>query len=191
MSNIRSKTKFIARALFLISIIIVICCGFDTAQIEGNTVSGAGTLSSDPSFGVMKKNNILWLKIVKSDHELHVMNDNEVIKTYGIATGKNTGQKERVGDLRTPEGNFEVRQIQNSSCWQHDFKDGKGMIKGAYGPWFIRLKCGWKGIGIHGTHDPASIGKSVTEGCIRLKNSDLSDLKNNYITLSMKVLIVK
>ena len=65
------------------------------------------------------------------------------------------------------------------------------MIKGAYGPWFIRLKTPWKGIGIHGTHDPDSIGKDITEGCIRLKNSDLLDLKAKYITLSTKVLIVK
>lgn len=152
--------------------------------------TAAAAVSSDvPVSDLIKDSDSLWLKIVKSEYRLYVMKGDEAIKTYGIATGKNTGQKKRVGDNRTPEGKFEVEQIQNSSGWQHDFKDGKGMVKGAYGPWFIRIKCGWKGIGIHGTHDPDSIGKNATEGCIRLKNPDLVDLKDNYVKLSMKVVI--
>ena len=35
---------------------------------------------------------------------------------------------------------------------------------------------GHKGIGIHGTHDPLSIGTRATEGCIRIKNSELEQL---------------
>jgi lipoprotein-anchoring transpeptidase ErfK/SrfK len=35
----------------------------------------------------------------------------------------------------------------------------------------------WTGIGIHGTHNPASIGTLATEGCIRLKNEDLQELR--------------
>jgi len=70
----------------------------------------------------------------------------------------------------------------------HDFGDGKGPIAGAYGPKFIRLKTGWSGIGIHGTHDPAYIGKRVTEGCIRLKNEDLAELVP-YVKVGMKVQI--
>ena len=42
---------------------------------------------------------------------------------------------------------------------------------------FIRLKTpGHKGIGIHGTHLPESIGEKTTEGCIRLRNEDLKRL---------------
>ena len=62
---------------------------------------------------------------------------------YFVAVGRNTGQKERSGDNRTPEGSFEVSQIQNSTGWVHDFRD-EGMINGAYGPWLIRLKTPWK-----------------------------------------------
>jgi capsule polysaccharide export protein KpsC/LpsZ len=36
-----------------------------------------------------------------------------------------------------------------------------------------------KGIGIHGTHDNSSIGKRISEGCIRLNNNDLIKLVNN------------
>lgn len=94
-----------------------------------------------------------------------------------IATGKAYGNKQEQGDMRTPEGVFKVADIQNASKWTHDFHDGKGEIEGAYGPYFIRLKVpGHKGIGIHGTHAPESIGSRTTEGCIRLNNDDLKQL---------------
>lgn len=94
-----------------------------------------------------------------------------------IACGRNYGNKQKWGDMKTPEGVFSVSDIQDASSWTHDFGDGKGKIEGAYGPWFIRLSVpGHKGIGIHGTHDPFSIGTRVTEGCIRLKNEDLEEL---------------
>ena len=130
-----------------------------------------------------------WIKIRKHEHKLYVMKDSKVIKAYGIAVGKNLGQKERAGDCRTPEGSFTVQQIQNAGSWTHDFKDGKGVIKGAYGPWFIRLKTGWNGIGIHGTHDPGSIGTDVTEGCIRLQNKDVEELKKQFIKVGLPVVI--
>lgn len=130
-----------------------------------------------------------WIKIQKNEHKLYVMKGSEVIKAYGIAVGRNPGQKERAGDCRTPEGNFTVQQIQNAGSWTHDFKDGKGAIKGAYGPWFIRLKTGWNGIGIHGTHDPGSIGTDITEGCIRLQNKDVEELKKQFIKVGLPVVI--
>lgn len=96
---------------------------------------------------------------------------------YPIACGKNTGDKQSKGDMKTPEGNFNIGDIQKSSNWSHDFGDGKGEIKGAYGPFFIRLLTpGHEGIGIHGTHDNNSIGTRITEGCIRMKNEDILEL---------------
>ena len=113
-----------------------------------------------------------------------------LVKEYPIACGKNLGHKKKEGDCKTPEGSFIISQIQNSKRWGHDFHDGKGFIKYAYGPWFIRLKTGFNGIGIHGTHDPESIGTRATEGCIRLNNEDLNELKS-LVQLGMPVLIGK
>ncbi len=132
----------------------------------------------------------IWIKIIKSEYHLFVMDGEKVMAIYDVAVGKNKGQKERIGDNKTPEGSFLVQSIHDSSGWSHDFNDGKGHIKGAYGPWFIRLKTPWKGIGIHGTHDPDSIGKDVTEGCIRLNNKDLEELKENYVGILMNVVIL-
>lgn len=130
-----------------------------------------------------------WIYVDKAGFRLYLAEGNNVLNSWGIAPGKVTGNKRKAGDNRTPEGSFTVQQIQNASSWSHDFKDGKGVIKGAYGPWFIRLKAGgWKGIGIHGTHDPDSIGTLATEGCIRMKNEDVEALKPS-VTVGMKVVI--
>jgi lipoprotein-anchoring transpeptidase ErfK/SrfK len=112
------------------------------------------------------------------------------MNSYGISCGKNPGNKDRIGDLKTPEGIFHITEIEEASTWGHDFKDGKGKIEGAYGPWFLRLEVpGHKGIGIHGTHKPESIGTRDTEGCIRLKNEDIADLKNK-VNIGMVVIIL-
>ncbi len=125
----------------------------------------------------------------KSAYTLTLYRDGEIVKVYPIAIGKNPGDKQRVGDHRTPTGNFRVVSIENASTWSHDFRDGKGKIKGAYGPWFLRLDAkGWKGIGIHGTHDPDSRGTMATEGCIRLSNEDIADLRQ-YAYKNMPVTI--
>lgn len=106
-----------------------------------------------------------------------------------IACGRNLGNKKEKGDLRTPEGVFHVISIEDASGWSHDFKDGNGVIDSAYGPWFIRLDTpGHKGIGIHGTHAPESLGTRATEGCIRLKNEDVVKLKEK-VHVGMTVVI--
>ncbi|MDR1509254.1 MAG: L,D-transpeptidase [Synergistaceae bacterium] len=119
-----------------------------------------------------------FIVIDKSDFTMEIFRDGHTVGQYGIAVGKNTGDKQRVGDMRTPEGEFPIVQIQNASKWTRDFKDGKGPTRGAYGPYFIRLGTpGWTGIGIHGTHAPDSIGTNVTEGCIRLSNENVQALR--------------
>ena len=128
------------------------------------------------------------IEINKKAFTLYLKQADQIVKTYNIAIGKNPGQKQKAGDMTTPTGDFYVDEIVDASEWTHDFKDGKGEIAGAYGPWFISLATGWDGIGIHGTHDPTSIGTKVSEGCIRLHNSDLRELKG-YVRENMRVVI--
>lgn len=102
----------------------------------------------------------------------------DTIYEFPVAVGSNFGNKEKVGDLKTPEGVFPVESIEDASSWKYDFEnDGKGPIDSAYGPWFIRLTVkGAKGIGIHGTHENETIGKRVSHGCVRMRNDDLNVL---------------
>ena len=121
--------------------------------------------------------------IKKSEFRLYLLEDGNVIRSFPVALGKNAGQKRVSGDMKTPDGSFPIDEVIDSSDWTHDFGDGKGEIEGAYGPYFISLDTSelsggaWDGIGIHGTHDPASIGTRASEGCIRMHNSDLLALK--------------
>mgnify|MGYP001251208496 CR=1 FL=1 len=128
--------------------------------------------------------------IRKSNYTLTVFRGDSALRVFRVAVGKNPGDKQRRGDWRTPEGTFSISQIQRSTHWVHDFGDGKGEIRGAYGPWFIRLQTGqWTGIGIHGTHDPTSLGTMVTEGCVRLRNEDLEELRT-MVAIGTRVTIL-
>ena len=154
-------------------------------ELEGeeSEESGEVVLNGDPN----KADHIV---IDKEKMTLNLYDTNDaLIFSFPVAVGKNYGNKEKVGDMKTPEGEFSVSQIQDASAWTHDFKDGKGVIAGCYGNWFIRLKTPpHSGIGIHGTHAPESIGTRATEGCIRLHNADLDKLKP-LVKVGMKVTI--
>jgi len=130
-----------------------------------------------------------FIFISKVDMTLTLVNSQgHVVVSYPIACGQNIGQKSVRGDHKTPEGYFLLQMIQESSNWGHDFHDGKGFIRNAYGPYFLRLQTGFQGIGIHGTHAPESIGTRATEGCIRLNNKHIADLETR-VQIGMPVII--
>jgi lipoprotein-anchoring transpeptidase ErfK/SrfK len=125
------------------------------------------------------QNKVAFLIVDKVNLRLNVINlTGDTLHQFMIAVGTNLGDKEKVGDLRTPEGMFTVQRIEDSESWKYDFEDDDtGPVPGAYGPYFIRLLVPkHKGIGIHGTHDNSTIGKRVSHGCIRMKNEDLLTL---------------
>ena len=136
---------------------------------------------------IIKKEPILII-VEKEKYKLYLFKEGKEIKSYDVAIGKNPGQKQRVGDKTTPSGEFKVDEIIPSSYWTHDFDDGNGEIEGAYGPWFVSLETGWTGIGIHGTHDPNSIGTMASEGCIRMNNGHVSELRA-LISVGAKVIV--
>ena len=133
--------------------------------------------------------------IKKSAFTLYLLDDKKtVVKAYDCTIGKNPGQKQKRGDMKTPTGTFYVDEICDASGWTHDFGDGKGEIKGAYGPWFISIntdemsKGAWGGIGIHGTHKPNVMRARDSEGCIRLQNQNVEELKK-FVRVGTKVVI--
>lgn len=110
--------------------------------------------------------------IDKSRYTLKLYKGGAPVKTYKIAIGRNPdgADKKKKGDLRTPEGNFYIVSIHKSDKWLHEGKY-------AYGPWFLRLKTPWQGIGIHGTDEPESLGTKASEGCIRMHSEHITELK--------------
>lgn len=103
-----------------------------------------------------------------------------------VGCGINYGNKLRRGDHKTPEGTFTIISTENARSWSHDFNDGAGKRKHAYGDWFFRLRVSVSPhIGIHGTCFPETIGTRSSDGCIRLRNDDLNRLRP-FIKVGMK-----
>lgn len=152
----------------------------------------------------------LFIVISKKDCALRVYGvenaDTMIVAEYPVCLSRVKGNKQRVGDMKTPESSmakpFTISKVQDASTWRHDFKDGRGNQL-AYGHWFLRLVTpGHSGIGIHGsTGNEWSIPGSKqavpagrtqgrdSEGCIRLNDKDIIHLKENYVSVGMKVVV--
>ena len=147
---------------------------------------------------VINKKNCFIL-ISKPEYRLYVCEvvDGDTLRRvhYPVCVGKNKGQKQKVGDMKTPEctaeNPFTITEIVDASDWTHDFGDGRGSIL-SYGHWFMRLKTpGHTGIGIHGsTNNESSVPGRGSEGCIRLRDDDLIQLKENYAFVGKRVVIL-
>ena len=126
--------------------------------------------------------------IVKSEHKLTVLYNNEKIKSYPVVFGSNpTDDKLRQGDSCTPEGFFKVRALYPHKSWskfiwidyptedswkKHNSAKSNGLISKS-------ATIGGK-IGIHGV--PEGFDNMIDEkynwtlGCISLKNSDINEI---------------
>ncbi|MBR2146531.1 MAG: L,D-transpeptidase [Muribaculaceae bacterium] len=145
---------------------------------------------------INKKNT--FIVISKTELRLYVYGvvggDTLLMAKFPACLSKNKGQKQRRGDMKTPECTpakpFYIDAIKDASAWYHDFKDGRGSIK-AYGAWFLRLVTpGHRGIGIHGsTNNESSVPGRASEGCIRLRDPDIILLKERYAYINMPVII--
>ena len=142
--------------------------------------------------------NSEFIVVSKKDLRLTVYarsgNDTVALAAYPVCMGKNKGQKQGKGDMRTPESPadkpFSITRIQDASTWKHDFGDGRGSIL-AYGHWFMRLDTpGHSGIGIHGsTNNENTVPGRASEGCVRLLDKDIIQLKEKYARVGMPVII--
>lgn len=104
--------------------------------------------------------------IDKSQNSLILKSDNEVLKVYRVATGKNN---------ITPVGNFKIVDKLENPTW---FKSGAivppNSPENALGTRWLGFDI--SGYGIHGTIDPQSIGQQTTAGCVRMLNEDVEAL---------------
>ncbi len=102
----------------------------------------------------------------KSQNLLFLKKDNQIVKTYKVSTGINNS---------TPVGKFRIEEKLISPVW---YKVGAVVPPDSpeyeLGKYWMGISV--KGYGIHGTNDPASIGKQITKGCIRMLNKDIEEL---------------
>jgi len=107
------------------------------------------------------------LVIDKSQNTLTLKADGSVFKVYSVATGKYNS---------TPTGFFKIAQKLKNPDW---YKRGEGVIP-ANSPENI-LGTRWLGLsepqyGIHGGATRKDLGNQVTDGCVRMINSDVEEL---------------
>ena len=186
--------------IFLAVMMMTACGGRANNSKEQEQVQDTIPAEKPLVFGELVDRNSCFIVIDKPALHLSVYEDQQgdtvLLARYPVCVGKNYGQKEKSGDMKTPECTFEnpfsITEIVSASSWTHDFGDGRGAIL-AYGNWFMRLKTpGHKGIGIHGsTNNESSVPGRGSEGCIRLKNEDLEVLKEKYAFVGMKGVILK
>ena len=119
-------------------------------------------------------NGKMSVVVSKSRHDLLLSSNGRFFKRYPVATGRYE---------KTPVGSFVVADRIPEPPWHRD--DGKiipfGDKENILGTRWMAIKATGstpeiKGYGIHGTSDNASIGKSESAGCIRLKNEDVEEL---------------
>lgn len=155
------QRKFIIPVLFLLSLILI---------IAGNYIHIFRIQSSDDFYNAYVKSKSKMTILIEVDKkQLHLVDrENEkIIKTYSIATGKPNSP--------TPLGTFKVIE---KAKW------GEG-----FGTRWLGLDVPWGKYGIHGTNRPGSIGGNLSGGCVRMQNRDVEDLYD-LVEVGVPVIIV-
>ena len=122
------------------------------------------------------------LVVHKAEHRLYLMRDGEVLRSYRVALGLNpTGQKERSGDFRTPEGRYYLARRNPRSDYflsiQVSYPNDTDMRRARHHRWDAGGS-----IMIHGLPNQLRLPPDYyerndwTDGCIAVSNSDMLEI---------------
>ncbi len=99
-------------------------------------------------------------------YSLTLLGGQTPLKTYPIAVGKPAAQ--------TPAGSYSIINKAVNPTWHPNSQNP--VPPGPANPLGVRWLGFYGGYGIHGNNAPSSIGKSISLGCIRMYNYDVSEL---------------
>jgi LysM repeat protein len=124
----------------------------------------------------------IHVEILKGRYELQAWLGDVCLRIYPVGIG---------AENKTPEGTFLVKSKLKDPPYQPQHKPASehrasGAPDNPLGTRWIDIGDHY---GIHGTIDPASIGRSVTEGCIRMHNEDVEELYDLLVLGASKVII--
>jgi lipoprotein-anchoring transpeptidase ErfK/SrfK len=114
------------------------------------------------------------LKVDLSERVLRVVEDGEVVRTYGVAVGTRK-HPTPTGTYRTGRIVWNPRWVPPPSEWARRLKaraggDPRNPMQGVKiyfrEPWYF----------IHGTNNPESIGSAASHGCLRMRTKDAKAL---------------
>jgi len=150
--RIGAATAFVAVALI----------GASAVRHRVAAQSAAGTVDPDTD-------NVSLLADL-SDRQLTIMNDGNVVATYGVAVGRDSKP--------TPTGHYSIRKIVWNPAWippdQPWAKKEHAQPPGAPANPMKIVKIFFKepDYYIHGTNQPESIGEAESHGCLRMDPDD-------------------
>lgn len=124
-----------------------------------------------------------YVIVNKLTNQLAFIDDGKIQQIYPVATGKSV-------EL-TPEGEFTVTVKAIDPYYRKKNIPGGAPNNPLGSRWIGFDARGTDGrtYGIHGNHQPSSIGSYITEGCIRMYEQDVQELYE-HVPLGTKVLIV-
>ncbi len=114
------------------------------------------------------------ITVSKSNHLMLLMDGSELFKIYQVGIGKQE---------RTPNGTFIISAKVKEPPWYA--ADGRVIPFGDSGNllgtrWLALQSTGdtpaYKGLGIHGTWNPDTVGTSSSNGCVRMRNREVEEL---------------
>jgi len=119
------------------------------------------------------------------------------IKTYECTTGSNPGNKQEIGDMRTPEGVYFFTAVREKSKLISQYGRNEAEQFGIrafdtnYPNEFDRiLKKNGDDIWLHATDNPERINQPFgTKGCIVINNDDIEEI-SQFITLNQTPIII-
>ena len=129
--------------------------------------------------------------IFKNRHVMHVFLQETFVRQYTVGLGLENG---------TPTGEWSVTdKLVNPPYYS---PRGEGIIAAddpdnPLGERWIGLEgvsgeaVGQQRYGIHGTHDPSTIGKNESLGCVRMRNEDVEALYDMLVSQHSRVIIVE
>lgn len=132
---------------------------------------GPNPMPGDPFIIVNKQNN-----------EMAFVNENRIQTVISVATGKT--------ENLTPEGLFTITvKAKNPYYRKKDIVGGSPENPlGTRWIGFDAEETDGRTYGFHGTNQPESIGKKVSQGCIRMQNEAIESLYD-FIPLGTKILV--
>jgi len=105
--------------------------------------------------------------VSRSKNTLTLLTGEMVMKEYTIGTGEYR---------KTPLGDFKIRDRIVEPPWKTiPYGDPRNVL-GTRWMGLVNEGDTVRGYGIHGTWEPETIGKSVSQGCIRMNNEDVEEI---------------
>lgn len=121
------------------------------------------------------------IKMSLSDHVVSVRRGGKTFGEWSIGLGQQ--------DTPTPTGEFYITELIQPK--QPDTIYGAYVfVLSGYSEKLTRYAGGKGELGLHGTNDPSGLGNDVSHGCIRIRNSVITDLTNR-LPLGTPIEIVK